>query len=584
MANGIELPRANQGAFSETSQRRSGTRSLTSADVPTVTPAQDPGVRVPEGAFSSTLGIAAQELTPGIDTLIRAQQRIAEREGIVDEFKKRREFQAQAEKLADSAFADAAGPVDDERLAELGAAISQLQNDALASHKGTRNTRAALETSLIGISDKIIGSMSTENAKRIRAGIDEQLGIDIRSWADQVVRDPNKFHEAVRATEALVDRTAGVIGAEAAAQKKRAAVSMFTELTIQRIMRGPGGPAEAQDVMGIPEVQRLLTDEAFSRLQFNIVNFKDEALQTVTVFDPTSPTLTRIVSEREALGQAGPPQRQLFAEPKPFLDKLEGLEAQGAFETQNEANTAQRDLTELRRIDAALQATDKGGFTTGTLGEVRATLARAAEFFGAPKDVIDKLGDPAVADTLDAASKTLAVNIAENLGRVTNLSLGFIRDSLPSLFRTPEGNRILVEVMQRTAQRKIDIAVLQEEFISKNGTLRPQGKPSFFTERARFEADNPIVDDALRERIIEGTRKGKESPTFADLRKRLKTGVEIPEDVVIPDRLEVIKIEGDKITVRDKLVPRAESHTGPLDAFRVPKQEEEAEPNKGKKK
>ncbi len=542
-----------------------------SADVQTVNPriGSDPGVSVPSTAFQSGLGIAAEELVPAVDALAKAAQRMEERRALIDEFRVRREAGRQLEQVGESIFADTPNSVGEERLAELGAALTKIQQEAMASHRGTPDTRISLATSLAESSDKIIASVSKENQKRQRAEIDEQLGIEIRSLADRVVRNPNELLEAVRLTEEMVDRTAGVIGADEALKKKRAAASLYTELVIQRILRGPGGPAQAQDVLGVPEVQRLLSDEAFNRLQFNIVNFKDENLETDTVFDITSPTFTRIVTKRESIGQPGPPQRPLvqFGDENPFLKALSGKEAERAVEIMEQAEIGARDLVELNRIDIALESEE---FTPGTFGEIRSVLARAAEFFGAPQEIRDRLGDPAVADTLDAASNTLAVSIANNLSRVTNMSLTFIRDSLPNLVRTPEGNKILVEVMRRVAQRKIDIARMQEEFLSENKDLRPEGKPSFFAEVIRFQAENPIVDDALRKRIMEGSKKGAKSETFAQMRERLKKeATTAPKGVTIPEGFEVLKIdkEADTITLRDRNNPK-DVRTGPMSAFR----------------
>ena len=171
------------------------------------------------------------------------------------------------------------------------------------------------------------------------------------------------------------------------------------------------------------------------------------------------------------------------------------------------SDLARRTIVETGRIRAALESQR---FKTGVFSDARVFLGRLFDFIDVetPSDII---GDAATADTLDSAANRLGLDIAEKLGRVTNMSLRFIRDSLPALSRTPEGNLILVEVMERIAQRDIEIDRLQETFLSEFQTIRPKGRKSLREAVLDLDDTDPIISDKLRQRIIEGSQKAPRS-------------------------------------------------------------------------
>ncbi|MGL4445591.1 MAG: hypothetical protein ACRCU1_18355, partial [Alsobacter sp.] len=120
------------------------------------------------------------------------------------------------------------------------------------------------------------------------------------------------------------------------------------------------------------------------------------------------------------------------------------------------------------------------------------------------------VGDAPTADTLEAASRRLAVQAAERMGRITNMSLQFVEQSLPALTRTPEGNKILLEAMERTSRREIEIAEIAEEFARK-GELRPEGERSYYQTVRDLEERDPVISAELRQRIVEGAARAPSS-------------------------------------------------------------------------
>lgn len=185
-----------------------------------------------------------------------------------------------------------------------------------------------------------------------------------------------------------------------------------------------------------------------------------------------------------------------------FMEELGEKDAETASGIREAGLAANMNLGNIDRMELAIQS---GKFTPGVFAEARQFGAQLAEFVGA-EELVSLFGDAATADTLDAASKDLAVTLAQDLSRMTNMSLGFIEDSLPGLMRTPEGNLILLETMRRTEDRKAERAQMLDRYIREYGSLYPPDQPSYWQTIADLESADPIINDELRQRIIEGSR------------------------------------------------------------------------------
>ena len=187
------------------------------------------------------------------------------------------------------------------------------------------------------------------------------------------------------------------------------------------------------------------------------------------------------------------------------------LDAKRVVKLESDAQQAFLDKAEAQRITAALNS---GGFTPGVFPDARHFLARLADFAGAGPEIKNLVGDAAIADTLDAASAKLGIAVAEKMGRFTNMSLQFVKDSVPNLARTPEGNRILLEVMTRTADRQIEVASMADKFIQQYGTLRPKDEKTYFQAVRDLEEKDPLITPELEKRIKEGSKQI--APSFVE--------------------------------------------------------------------
>ena len=152
----------------------------------------------------------------------------------------------------------------------------------------------------------------------------------------------------------------------------------------------------------------------------------------------------------------------------------------------------------------ALLGTDE--FKPGALARPRLFIGRFAEFIhdmhpsAATKQFIEAVGTPAFGETYDKISKEMLLIMAKYVGRITNLSLTFARDTVPGLLKTKAGNLLIIALMRRAAQRDIDLGTLEEKYMLL-GTPTPKGELSLFAARDKYRKDNPFLNEELKEAI-----------------------------------------------------------------------------------
>ena len=126
--------------------------------------------------------------------------------------------------------------------------------------------------------------------------------------------------------------------------------------------------------------------------------------------------------------------------------------------------------------------------------------------------IVKKLGDPATKELADATSKKMLLIIAKYIGRITNLSLRFARDSVPGILKTPTGNRLIIAVMRKQANFDAGLARIGERHTqravagSKYGAFTDPSSgilyPDYTTEKHAFIKANNLVNDPELERLF----------------------------------------------------------------------------------
>jgi hypothetical protein len=179
----------------------------------------------------------------------------------------------------------------------------------------------------------------------------------------------------------------------------------------------------------------------------------------------------------------------------------------GLFETAaEEAVKATGIISSLRFTDDMLEAARRGtGFQSGPMGNFRLFWSNAANFLGLT-EIENALGTAKTGEAMISATNQLALGGAEALSRVTNLSIGLLREVYPTLFRSLEGNQLISDILKFEAQDTIRKDLLgnwyQNEFAGQLMPLRPIDTP-MTTEHHKFlrQQGMAIPDDWIGEQI-----------------------------------------------------------------------------------
>jgi hypothetical protein len=128
-----------------------------------------------------------------------------------------------------------------------------------------------------------------------------------------------------------------------------------------------------------------------------------------------------------------------------------------------------------QKATLSLQLINEGIIQTGPTAPIRMTIKRWAH------DMFSGSGDPTqqqlmaglelgAYDFFDVFSKLSgARNISLTKGAVSDREMGVFMSMAPQLIKTPQGNRILLEIIQNSAAREIDLSTVSEEFRKLHG-------------------------------------------------------------------------------------------------------------------
>lgn len=219
------------------------------------------------------------------------------------------------------------------------------------------------------------------------------------------------------------------------------------------------------------------------------------------------------VPENQAAGMEAPSARPVKT---PEEERLSEAATQSVKQDYARMEPWLKDADMARASGPVLQqlkiANQSAKFTTGSFSNVRENITKWAELFGATKLAQDvtgmDLGDPAIAETIKSGSAMLGTMMADRMGRATNMQFGYMQDALPGLMKTKRGNDIIIELMEKTNQRALEIEHKLDEYKDRyQGDLRPPGKPSFFEEADKIRR-KPLFGQELEKEIKAEGAKG----------------------------------------------------------------------------
>lgn len=288
-------------------------------------------------------------------------------------------------------------------------------------------------------------------------------------------------------------------------------------------------------------------------------HFKAGATQLKEIADPSSTTGRRLVTEEDAIGAEAPaPAPAVSIESKVETAEQKGLGEADIEEIKAIGAKARSGSNILPYIRTFRAASESGQFTTGSGAGIMKSLSGWAEYLGMDAEAMG-LGGKAIADVMETSGNQIVVGMAEQLGRSTNLSIDILRQAGPGLFKTPEGNKLAMDLLETVAQRDIAIDRMRKRDYSSRVGLYPEGKRSFFEARDAMIADYAEEDKALEARMRKAIDKGsgidwsKVPGVFQDARNAAEDALTVPSaendwegETVTDDDGNVITWDGDQ--------------------------------------
>lgn len=171
-----------------------------------------------------------------------------------------------------------------------------------------------------------------------------------------------------------------------------------------------------------------------------------------------------------------------------FQTKLGGLMANKYDQITKDAASAQGSLSTL---DVMEEAVASPGFYSGIGSEQVLQLKRMAAAFG-----IDPAGVEDM-ESFNALNKQAALqSMGGSLGAgFSNADRDFVTEQVPSLANTPEGNRKIIGIQRKIAERKIEIAEMATAYVQEFGVL----DAGFEKQVAQFAEENPLFAEDANE-------------------------------------------------------------------------------------
>jgi hypothetical protein len=256
----------------------------------------------------------------------------------------------------------------------------------------------------------------------------------------------------------------------------------------------PGGTA--QDSLRRENMTvRVLTERGMAPELANIVARNPQMLQQVLagVVGPRNPTVVPdgasvLMPDGRTVTPGGAGGRQARA----FDQALGRQQAETLGTINSGARNARDQIANLESMEAALneyQRTSTLG--TGLAAPYEAALRRAAQHLGAGNAAT--AGAAELVTSIQNRMALLMRNPDGGMGMPGALSDAdrrFLVASQPGIDKSPAGNKLMIEILRRTEQRKVEIAQLAEQYVQRHGSLT-----GFEAAVREFAAANPLFAD-----------------------------------------------------------------------------------------
>lgn len=175
-----------------------------------------------------------------------------------------------------------------------------------------------------------------------------------------------------------------------------------------------------------------------------------------------------------------------------FTKKLGEVQAKQFGDIQDEAKSAQQQIQQAQALEALLDE----GVKTGRFEAATVPLKQFAKSFGIE---VEGLGGQ---EAYRALTYQLALRLRNPdsgmglTGNTSNRDVTFLKESVPGLEKTEQGNRLLLKMYLKIQQRKIEEATLAEQFAEDKNSLR--GFRQFMSD---YNSTHPIFDEQFKNEV-----------------------------------------------------------------------------------
>lgn len=164
---------------------------------------------------------------------------------------------------------------------------------------------------------------------------------------------------------------------------------------------------------------------------------------------------------------------------------------------------AESALAMNQELDIMDQALIGDTFQTGVGSQFVGRVKSFAQYLGVPEEAFEGLSQQEMFGALSNRLALLVRNPESGLGlpgNTSNKDLQFLIDSVPSLSKTPQGNKLLIQVLKAKNQFQIDYGKEVNRIVQENGGTVPNNLNSQMLE---FANNYQILSPDLRQAITE---------------------------------------------------------------------------------
>lgn len=490
-----------------------------SQDVQQVGIARDPGVSVPQPVSSGLEYVA--EAVGGIATNMQNAQALRQKQNeemFIIRAKQRAKYEAQE---LFNTYQDQ--DIDDEEVQQkFGAQVREIEQKYIGQFNGSQNGLISLTKGMDDALYPFALQMANKGFEKAKSRREEYYNETRNEGLGRIEANPaslddeiSRYDREIRINKGLgeSDPLTGDVDLLSKATRE-----IYTKTAVLSTLKNPTSEsvAIAEEMMRDPRYSRSLSpqtraDVASKVLQAMSAISKREEPITVSagqdIYQKTDEGYKKVIGGRE--------QRPLVSisggrDEKTFEKGMSELDVSEIKNVRASAEAARQSKPEIDRMRVALKSKN---FRTGFAAEGRQIVGRVMNLVGIPdSEIAPVIGSAATADVIDAASAKMATEIVKqgSFGK-TNLGLKMVQSSLPALTRTPEGNEVLLDVMERVSNRAIEAQKLAADYRRQYKTLEPDGVQSYFEAVDQLEADDPIINDEMKSRIENASKGAPES-------------------------------------------------------------------------